>query len=145
MTDVPKVEILCVPPELVDRMAEAAHDLLARGLATAPERSFAEHIEAVKDGKAQMWVALRSDRLLAAFLTEIVRGPEVKFVGVFGMGGVQVNIWRDALREVLVPFAAAERCDCIRFAGRAAWGRIFRDCRVIGSERGETIFERAAA
>lgn len=140
-----EVKILCVAPDLVDRMAEAAHDLLARGLATAPERTFAEHLQRVRDGKALLWVALRSDRLLAAFLTEIVQGDGAKWVGVYGMAGVQVHAWRNAIRDRLVRFAAEEGCDCIRFAGRAAWGRIFRDCRIIGEERGEAIFERAAA
>lgn len=139
-----EVQILCVAPDLVDRMAEAAHDLLARGLATAPEATFAEHLQRVRDGKALLWVALRSDRLLAAFLTEIVQGDGAKWVGVYGMAGVQVHAWRNAIRDRLVQFAAEEGCDCIRFAGRAAWGRIFRDCSVIGAADGQAIFERAA-
>lgn len=139
-----EVKILCVAPDLVDDMASAAHEMLARGLATAPEATFAEHLQRVRDGKALLWVALRSDRLLAAFLTEIVQGDGAKWVGVYGMAGVQVHAWRNAIRDRLVAFAAEEGCDCIRFAGRAAWGRIFRDCSVIGAADGQAIFERAA-
>lgn len=140
-----KVQLLCVPPDMVEHMAGIAHDLLERGLATAPEHSFAEHIERARVGSAQLWVAVRSGKVLAAFLTEIRKGPSERFVDVFGLGGVNVSIWRDAMREALVPFAAEEGCDCIRFAGRAAWGRIFRDCKLIKEMDGQAIFERQAA
>lgn len=140
-----KVQLLCVPPDMVEHMAGIAHDLLERGLATAPEHSFAEHIERARAGSAQLWVAVRSNKVLAAFLTEIHKGPSARFVDVYGLGGVNVSIWRDAMREALVSFAAEEGCDCIRFAGRAAWGRIFRDCKLIQERDGQAIFERAAA
>lgn len=136
-----------IEPALFDLVWPHCVDLMRRGLAVAPELINRNTRGRIADGTLQTWMIIESEpaKLLAVFFTDINEEPAgAKWVCVHALAGRQMWRWARKLSDGMNRFARAEGCQSIRFAGKRGWGRILRECRVIGEHAsGAPLFERA--
>lgn len=78
----------------------------------------------VRNGSYRLWVAHHNDRLVAAFVTEIVRGGRGGAVNVLALGGSGIDEWLDGVVESLDAYARANDCVYVVEMGRSGWNRV---------------------
>lgn len=138
------ITTLCIPPDRARDVAIRCADFVVVGLASAPSETLDDVLRRVEARDAQMWVVFSNGQPVSVSFTEIVKGDDGAFVAVFGMSGRNVWKWAQMFADRIVAFARDEGCAVVRFAGKPSWGRLVRNCRVIGGDGGQIVFERSA-
>lgn len=78
----------------------------------------------VRIGTMRLWVVHRDDRVVAAFVTEIVRGGRGGAVNVMALGGVLMDNWLNDVVESLEAYSRANECKYVVEMGRPGWSRV---------------------
>ncbi len=81
----------------------------------------------------QLLIAVEHDRILAAFVTEVVNYPKKRALRIVLAGGTGARKWREALREVMHAGAKAIGAQRIEIFGRKGWQKIlaaYPTCKV---------------
>lgn len=81
-------------------------------------------LRGVRSGAHRLWLAHHNDRVVAAFVTEIVRGGRGGAVNVLALGGSGLDAWLDEVVESLDAYARANDCVYVVEMGRAGWNRV---------------------
>lgn len=140
MTD--SVAIVCVPPRM---FAPAFAGVTVAGVLREAVRTaggMGDIVARIERADLQCWLVFAAGEPVAACFTDIA---EKGYVGVYGLTGVGAKHWARPLMLRLADFAAAEGCSRVMFKGRKAWGRLLPECKPVGSEGAEHIYERATA
>lgn len=77
----------------------------------------------VRNGSMRLWAVSQNDSLVAAFVTEIVRGGRGGAVNVIALGGKGLVEWLDDVIESLDAYARANDCLYVVEMGRSGWNR----------------------
>lgn len=80
----------------------------------------------VRVGSMRLWVVSHHDRVVAAFVTEIVRGGRGGAVNVIALGGAGLVHWLDDVVESLDAYARANDCVYVVEMGRSGWNRALK-------------------
>jgi hypothetical protein len=78
----------------------------------------------VRNGVMRLWLIHRDDRVVAAFVTEIVRGSRGGAVHVVALGGDRMNDWIEEVVESLEAYSRANECKYVVEMGRPGWSRV---------------------
>lgn len=150
-----KIEIVCVPPDMIGPMwAHIGPHLLKgqleimRGDLRAAMAALTIVIVAAQAGEKHLWAVIddESKAVLAAMISEIREEDGRRIVWVTGMGGEHIMRWGKAMSDRMAEFAKAEGCEAYRFHGRKALLRAYRNVRIIGNhDAGVHLFERAVS
>lgn len=138
--------IVPIPRQMIGDMWMHVAPHLLKGLSKATDVTLQQVADDLVNGTDQLWCVLHKDRVLAAFLTAVYLDEEhgTKFLGVYGLGGTEIEIWGRELGDKMLEAAIAAGCTSVRFTGREAWSRVLPNYRITGQRLGEAIFERAA-
>lgn len=78
----------------------------------------------VRNGAMRLWTIHRDDRLVGAFVTEIVRGGNGAALNVLALGGVDMPKWIEDFDAAVQAYAEANHCMMIVEMGRRGWTRV---------------------
>lgn len=134
-----------IPPQSVVDVAKLYRSALARSFAAAGEKDARACLVDLVMGRRQLWAIFEPGRAgpLALFRTEIVADPEGAWLCVSALAGRDLRSWGKLLGETMTDVAREIGCKSVRFAGRAAWGRVLPEFKRVGDVSGEAVFERA--
>lgn len=119
------VEILPVAQHHVARIWPSVAKYVADSLEYANGVYLPEDIQGFCiEGKMQLWIATRGDRVLAALVTEIMDFPRMRIVSVPFIGGTDMRAW---FRKALYTIEAwSKEMGCVGMQGgaRRGWGKL---------------------
>lgn len=78
----------------------------------------------VRTGNYRLWLVDREDRVVAAMVTEIVRGGNGCAVYVVALGGTGMDDWLEDVVESLDAYSRANECKYVVEMGRPGWSRV---------------------
>lgn len=78
----------------------------------------------VRSGNYRLWLINQSDRVVAAMVTEIVRGGNGCAVHVVSLGGQEMGDWLERANESLETYSRANECKYVVEMGRPGWSRV---------------------
>lgn len=78
----------------------------------------------VRNGSYRLWLIYRNDRVVAAMVTEIVRGGNGCGVYVVALGGQGMDSWLEEVVESLDAYSRANECKYVVEMGRPGWSRV---------------------
>ena len=139
-----RVPVAAVPKAI--RVPECAA-LMRRGLAAAGEDNMMRVVAELLTNHRQLWLVFApgNPSLLACWMTEVKEDDNgSRWVCISALAGRNAWRWARAMSDRVTAWAAKEGCARVRWAGRAAWGRIEPRARAVGVLNGQTLFERAA-
>lgn len=79
---------------------------------------------AVRSGTMRLWLVQEKAVLLAAFVTEIVRGGRGGAVAIMALGGENMTRWIESFSRAMEDYAKANECRMVIEMGRAGWQRV---------------------
>ena len=77
-----------------------------------------------KEKRMQLWVHA-SKESKGAFVTHIMKYPQMNVLLVLTLGGENFENWNEELNETLVGFGKEHGCKYIELFGRKGWGKAF--------------------
>jgi hypothetical protein len=87
--------------------------------------------ECIRDYDYQLWIAYKKQDneiiIIAAVVTRIDTYPNKRYVSMAFCGGIDLNIWKDAMLATLRRFAQDNHCDGIEATARPGWAKIFKN------------------
>lgn len=127
------VELLCLPPEEVDKAWPLVRSLLARVTSLTPKLELEDILALTQSGDFQLWVVWdpASRETLAVFATQLTTYPSGwKTVRINLLAGEEMERWKHLI-DGIEQWAIAEGCDAVEIVGRRGWGRVFPDYKLI--------------
>ncbi len=142
------ISMRMIPPQCVVDVVRLYRPMFATALAAACETDARACVTDLVIGRRQLWGVFHGDTpgLLAMFRSEISIEPDGSRVLVLSaLAGKGMRAWVHIISDGMVDVARSIGCTAVRFAGRAAWGRVLPEVQRIGELRnGHAVFERRA-
>lgn len=140
------MQILQIPVALLDDVWPHVWPHLSRGVAVSG-KSREELAADILADRTRVWVATTEAprKVHAAWLTEIGEADGKRVVWIYGLGGKAPDAWAEPMVDAMVDYIKSEGAVAGRFAGKRGWQRYIPGSVPVGTEAGETIFERAVA
>jgi hypothetical protein len=137
-----ETRIVAIPPFLVVDMWPHLEPHIRKGLTAATDVTMRDIVDGVSAGTDQLWAVFVDGEVAAAFVTALHDEPTSFFVGVYGLGGRDLNRWADLLGETMASYGMQVGASCVRFHGREAWSRVLPSYQITGHNAGHAVFER---
>lgn len=112
------VELVCVPPDMNEKVWPLAKDLIRSAIERTKLSSFEDIEDAILAGRQLLWLAWNGEAIEAAASTSIDRDVLV----VVACGGSQRDNWLGLLSQI-EDYAKSQGCRCVRIYGRKGWAR----------------------
>lgn len=139
-----QARIIPIPPHMIGDMWPHVVPHLLKGLTKATDVTLRQVADDLVAGNDQLWCVMHRDRVLAAFLTAVYLDDDGgRFLGVYGLGGTEIELWGRELGDRMLEAAIATGAASVRFTGREAWSRVLPQYRITGQRGSEAIYERA--
>jgi hypothetical protein len=142
MTDT-ETKIVAIPPFMVVDMWPHIEPFVRKGLTAATDVTIMDIVDGVSAGTDILWAIFADGEVAGAFVTALYDEPTSFFVGVYALGGRDLNRWADLLGETMAGYARDVGASHVRFMGREAWSRVLPSYQITRRCGTETIFERA--
>ncbi len=116
LTAVPKEYVARMWPEVVDHLQMAVDESHGKAIAV-------DILERLLSGDYGLWVWLSDNNVVASFVTQIIKYPQRKSLGIPFIGGDphRMTEWFTPSLAVFEDYAKKEGCDMIEGYGRRAW------------------------
>ena len=117
-----------VPKELIHTCWDQIQPYMEGAAEYTRGRYTAENIlECITDYDYQLWIAYEKNGeeiiILGSVVTRIETYPNKKYVSMVFCGGISLNVWKDAMLEMLRRFAQNNQCDGIEATARPGWAK----------------------
>lgn len=119
------VEVLLVPGDDIDRVWPLAEPFLRKAdRYMHGELSMEDVYDCLEDRQMQLWMVAKDGRFIAAVITMIETGMQLKILRGILLGGTGIREWAAPCIEALEEFARMYECDRIYFCGRPGFEKI---------------------
>ena len=117
---------------ITSQYVEQAWEYVEGYIADALKHGIGEYLPediktACKEQRMQLWIKYEEDKVKGAFVTQILKYPQMKILLVLLLGGNEFIKWRDEVDEVLQRFGKEHNCKFVEFFGRKGWGNYLKD------------------
>jgi hypothetical protein len=150
-----RYQVLCVPPAILGEVWPYAGPFLLRGqLEIIPEmlpalKALRDQILLVHSNMAHVWVVLDTagNKIVAALISQTLLSDERRIIWVSRMSGENILGWGKLLSDTLADYARKEHAEAVRFAGRKALKRAYRNVHIVRKIEGSRLYlyERAVS
>ena len=121
------IKVAPVPLPLIDWFWGKAGQLLQRAIDEGAGELLIEDVyERLQSQQMHLLLALDGQKILAAFVTEVVNYPRKRALRIVLAGGETPERWKHQLREILHIGAKAIGATSVEVFGRPGWARIWK-------------------
>jgi hypothetical protein len=138
-----ETKIIPIPPHMVVTMWPYCKPWIRKGLRAATDLTMLQVVDDISAGTDQLWMIFVDGKPVGAFLTALFEEPTSFYLGVYALGGRDLNRWADLLGETMADYGMQVGASCVRFHGREAWSRVLPSYQITGQHpSGHALFER---